>query len=315
MSALIPISSGYAHGSTFSVVENSDIDRVQIFFDSKPVADVRTALKKNRFFWSPTHGAWHRTLNDNGLKAAHAFLEAMGIQSPEPAAPEAPAVGEVLFPVREIDDEPRVLDTDLGAALGMAQPRNIRQTIEANKDELAAYGSSHAARAMIDLGKGAQREVTTYWLNEPQALLLCMFARTPKAAQVRKLLIDTFMEWRRQRLAPPATPAVIAPDPRTRLAMLEARVAQLEAGVPVRQRLPATPPPYDRDGYYQSRIVQFVRDFGGAATKTELWLRLPHRFKVAQVNTWLDALISSGRLTCSVEVRGYNFAMVYRLPV
>lgn len=36
-----------------------------------------------------------------------------------------------------------------------------------------------------------------YYLNEPQALVICALSRTAKAAQVRKALIDVFMAVRR----------------------------------------------------------------------------------------------------------------------
>jgi len=36
---------------------------------------------------------------------------------------------------------------------------------------------------MVSLGSGAQREVEEYWLNEAQALLICMRSDTPRAAE------------------------------------------------------------------------------------------------------------------------------------
>jgi hypothetical protein len=35
-----------------------------------------------------------------------------------------------------------------------------------------------------------------YYLNEGQALVICALSRTPKAVEVRKLIIDVFMAWR-----------------------------------------------------------------------------------------------------------------------
>ena len=108
-----------------------------------------------------------------------------------------------LLTIRDINDtvnhEPRIQDTVLGERLGMAQPLNIRKTIQNNTEELEAFGSIHVAREMIGTGKGARRKVDIYYLSEPQALLVCMFSRTEKAAQVRKALIDVFMEYRRAK--------------------------------------------------------------------------------------------------------------------
>lgn len=49
----------------FRVVENTEIMRLQIFFDEKPVQDIRSILKKNGFKWSPKNGCWQRQLTDN----------------------------------------------------------------------------------------------------------------------------------------------------------------------------------------------------------------------------------------------------------
>lgn len=217
------------------------------------------------------------------------------------------------FDLQEIEDEPRVLDVDLGAALGMAQPRNIRQTITANKAELDSYGQAHEARALVDRTDRGQVEVTTYWLNEPQALLLCMFARTPKAAEVRRMLIEAFMQWRRERLAGQHPPAVIQPDPRTRLAMLEARVAQLENRAPP-QFLPIQAVKaggFDRDAHYKWRILEGIRASGGEVTKTKLFKLLPHRFSAAQIDQWTGELVAAGQLAKRMEPRKNSFATVF----
>ena len=49
----------------FRVVENTEIMRLQIFFDEKPVQDIRSILKKNGFKWSSKNGCWQRQLTDN----------------------------------------------------------------------------------------------------------------------------------------------------------------------------------------------------------------------------------------------------------
>lgn len=49
----------------FRVVENTEIMRLQIFFDEKPDQDARNILKKNGFKWSPKNGCWQRQLTDN----------------------------------------------------------------------------------------------------------------------------------------------------------------------------------------------------------------------------------------------------------
>ena len=49
----------------FRVIENTEIMRLQIFFDEKPDQDARNILKKNGFKWSPKNGCWQRQLTDN----------------------------------------------------------------------------------------------------------------------------------------------------------------------------------------------------------------------------------------------------------
>ncbi|WP_210486649.1 hypothetical protein [Microvirga antarctica] len=97
-----------------------------------------------------------------------------------------------------IENEPRVLDTDLAAALGMARPTNIRGLIETNRQELENFGSLHTKRAVIQAGKGANREVAMFLLNEEQSLPICMLSRADRAKQVRADIITVFVAYRRQ---------------------------------------------------------------------------------------------------------------------
>ncbi len=58
-----------------SIVENSDNDRLQIFFPGKPAGFIRAMLKSNGFHWSPTEGAWQRQLNENARWAAKRIMD------------------------------------------------------------------------------------------------------------------------------------------------------------------------------------------------------------------------------------------------
>jgi len=51
------------------VAMNTEYNRVQILFDSKPDEEVRAELKRWGFKWAPSQGAWQRQLNSNGLHA------------------------------------------------------------------------------------------------------------------------------------------------------------------------------------------------------------------------------------------------------
>jgi hypothetical protein len=52
-----------------TVSENTDLNRLQLFFPGKPPDEMRKKLKANGFRWAPTQGAWQRQLNDNARYA------------------------------------------------------------------------------------------------------------------------------------------------------------------------------------------------------------------------------------------------------
>jgi hypothetical protein len=62
----------------FKVVENAEIMRLQLIFEGKPDADVRTVLKKNGFKWSPSNMAWQRQLTANAKYALKRVIEELG---------------------------------------------------------------------------------------------------------------------------------------------------------------------------------------------------------------------------------------------
>jgi hypothetical protein len=100
-----------------------------------------------------------------------------------------------------VDGEPRILDLTLAEHLGFTRPRTIRQLIERSMAELESYGLI-AARCSAY----RNRQYTEYWLNETQALVVCVLSRTERAAEVRRALITVFTAWRRGQLAPDGLP-------------------------------------------------------------------------------------------------------------
>jgi hypothetical protein len=129
-----------------------------------------------------------------------------------------------MLALHQIEQEPRIRDTDLGTALGLDRPRKIRELIERNILELQGYGQAPRRGALVERPDRGSIEVMEYWLNEPQALLICMFARTDRAAEVRRQVIEIFMAWRHGRHGDD-----------DRLAALERRVAMLEQTRPEHQ--------------------------------------------------------------------------------
>lgn len=57
------------------VVQNPDDMRLQLFFDGKPSAEMRSLLKSHAFKWSPRNEAWQRQLTNNALYALKTFIK------------------------------------------------------------------------------------------------------------------------------------------------------------------------------------------------------------------------------------------------
>lgn len=115
--------------------------------------------------------------------------------------------------IADVDGEPRILDTALAEQLGMAQPLNIRASIDRNREELQDYGPIHKRREMVSIGSGALREVTVNYLNREQALLLCILARTERARQARRHVIEVFTRWEAEHRAQAPKQIEHRPDP------------------------------------------------------------------------------------------------------
>lgn len=53
-----------------SAEANTELNRLQLFFDERPDRDKCTVLGRNGFHWSPREGAWQRQLTDNAIYSA-----------------------------------------------------------------------------------------------------------------------------------------------------------------------------------------------------------------------------------------------------
>lgn len=57
------------------LVENTTMERIQLFFPGKPDPDMIAELKARAFRWAPSVGAWQRQLTNNGRWAAECVLK------------------------------------------------------------------------------------------------------------------------------------------------------------------------------------------------------------------------------------------------
>jgi hypothetical protein len=125
-----------------------------------------------------------------------------------------------------IDGEPRIFDLTLAEHLGFARPRTIRQLIERSMAELESYGLIAARCSAYH-----NRQFTEYWLNEAQALLVCLLSRTEKAAEVRRAVIAVFTAWRHGELGARRNPADLSKAQRKKLNLRAWAIASEEAQI------------------------------------------------------------------------------------
>lgn len=109
--------------------------------------------------------------------------------------------------------EPAVTCEALTRALGYQNKGDMVQLIQRHRAEIETHGFLLRVKENSER-RGRPRNV--FLLNEKQALLVCMFAHTPKGAEVRRAVVETFAAWRKGTLKPyrPAPVAKIDPSPK-----------------------------------------------------------------------------------------------------
>lgn len=116
-------------------------------------------------------------------------------------------LSQVGVSVKEFDGEPMIKDLDLATRLGMTQPRAIRRQIK----RLISEGEIQPkeTRALRSRAKNNHTS-DAYYLNESACLSLCFVSKTDKAREVRQLVKQVFLSWRKGELKPVITkPAII----------------------------------------------------------------------------------------------------------
>lgn len=102
--------------------------------------------------------------------------------------------------LKNVDGIPRARDLDIAKRLEFDRLRDVRKLIERNLEELQRFGICATVAQNHSGGRG--RPGIEYWLNEEQALLIATLSNAPRAADVREMLIRTFMAWKRGELRP-----------------------------------------------------------------------------------------------------------------
>lgn len=112
--------------------------------------------------------------------------------------PPTPLTESDLVPFE--GEEPRVHDLLLAERLGFGQARDVRKLIKSRKKELEGYGVLRHRAAKSNDPRGRGRPALEYYLNEEQALILCMVSEAPRAIEVRREIVIVYQAWRKGRL-------------------------------------------------------------------------------------------------------------------
>lgn len=163
------------------------------------------------------------------------------------------------------DEQEKIRDVDLADKLGYTRSRDIRKLIERLMKEGKLPGvcqRATVARYESRPGVFQEREVTEYWLNEPQALKVIAKSSTPTADEILDQIITVFVYVRRNR----ELPARENPEGM----MLQARSAFLREMRP----------------YYEDCLghLDALESVGVITSHT----RLAHRTKILQEMTGID---------------------------
>jgi phage anti-repressor protein len=117
-----------------------------------------------------------------------------------------------------VDGGARISDAKLMEALGFGRIDELRRLIQRHREELEAYGAIlqiEGVSRQSDGKIGRGRPTLTYMLTEEQALLVCMFARTEKAAAARRMIIEVSRPGGAANCLPGRAPTMRSPSART----------------------------------------------------------------------------------------------------
>jgi hypothetical protein len=86
-----------------------------------------------------------------------------------------------------INGEPRVHDLHLAEHLGFDRPRDIRKIIKRNEDKLLKFGGCATVARVVE-----GNETTEFYLNQKQAIFICMKSETERAFDVQIEIVHVF---------------------------------------------------------------------------------------------------------------------------
>ncbi len=121
-----------------------------------------------------------------------------------------------------IDGEPRVFDLTLAERLGFEQPRDIRKLVKRNLTKLQRFGV--CATVAQTSGKYGGRPAAEFYLNQKQAVWVCMKSETDLAFDVQAEIVRVFDAYLNGDLKPAADPLPYANPPNLISAEMKRRI-------------------------------------------------------------------------------------------
>jgi len=112
--------------------------------------------------------------------------------------------------VTTLNGEPRIQDLLLAENLGFSEPRAIRKLIKRNEEKLLSFGTRDTVSRVTITGQ----PIEEYYLNQKQALFICMKSETDRAFDVQVEIIRVFDAYLNGDLKPTTADATVASQPR-----------------------------------------------------------------------------------------------------
>lgn len=170
--------------------------------------------------------------------------------------------------LRPFQGEPRVNFNRVGGLLGYTTEKGMRRLIARHRPELETYGEVLRQTDPKPQNQpfGGRPNITIY-LNESQAVLVCMFARTPQGAEIRRQIINVFLAYRHGKLS--ATMPAKPPVKKNRAEpweLMEARVRQIEKMMGLQRKVDS--PAYTRALAYAPTILFLDKADGSRKRQT-----------------------------------------------
>ena len=171
-----------------------EANRLQLFFDGKPDADTRSALKREGFRWAPSIGAWQRQLNDRVFYAAD-HLECVRPLSGElPSALQRRVQSEQAAPASTSPEQKTGLES-----VEATQPEPEADEIT---PEMIAEGFDNGAVRIIDSpnNDGAVCGIGESWFyafgSEGESMTAAEYAANVPREDIVREIADTLRDFR-----------------------------------------------------------------------------------------------------------------------